>query len=389
MTRILFVTFTAAYGGMERYLMHLLSHIEPSKAETILLNWGVDCYTERVTQRKGALTIQAEPNRRGFLSLLSFFRRTAPDVIVFVKGEPLVFHWSAYLAAKLSRAQRVYAIEQFVPEPTPTRNRRGGRLVTWLRDRVGCRARFLLRMRLQSLLCDTTICGADIVREKLVNDCQYPAAKTIAVPNGVDLKYYSRQDERSRDLRAELGIEDDESVVLCVSRLVKRKGIDVLLEALSRLRTEPIAWKCIIVGTGPLETELQLQAKTFGLRASVLFVGHKEDIRPYLQLADVFALPSYNDCLPGSLLEAMAFGLPCIAGKIDGKSELIADGRNGILVTPGSVDELTNAITLLLTNRRERDRIASNARRRAEELDLDVTMRTTIRILTERPAVAH
>jgi glycosyltransferase involved in cell wall biosynthesis len=218
------------------------------------------------------------------------------------------------------------------------------------------------------------MCLCEVIKERLVNDYRCPPENLITVLNGVDLRWYSLQKDRSSPVRRALAIRPDEHVLVYVGRIVKRKGIDVLLQALSRISREQVSWKCIIVGDGSMRVALSEKANELGLDSSIVFVGHQEDVRPYLQAADVFVHPSYSDGLPFSVLEAMACGLPCIVGTVDGKSEVVVDGENGLLVTPGSIDELTDAIRHLLADQDARERIALNARKRAADFDIDRSM---------------
>lgn len=80
----------------------------------------------------------------------------------------------------------------------------------------------------------------------------------------------------------------------------------------------------------------------------VIFLGHQEDVRPYLQASDVFALPSLAEGMANSLLEAMATGLPCVGTRVGGIVDLIVDGISGLLVEPGDAHRLAEAILRLL-----------------------------------------
>jgi glycosyltransferase involved in cell wall biosynthesis len=377
-TRIAFLTDADCYGGVEKYLEYLICGFDLSKVEPIILDFGTDYYTQPIKQRHNLpITVGTGLKSSGFRGFWSLFREIDPHVIVFVKRNPLMFPLAAHLAAKLSGDRRVCAIEQLIADPPPPKTRMGKSPNSWLRRIAGWRTRLMLRMRLRGRLCDVTICGSDQVREKLVRDYKYPADRTIAVPNGVDLRFYSSRKSRATPVRKDLGMRPDEDVLVCVSRLVKRKGVDTLLEALFAITKEHQFGKCIIVGDGPMKGELSTRASELGLASSVVFVGHKEDVKPYLETGDIFVHATEGDGLPLALLEAMACGLPCIAGTVDGRSEIIVDRENGLLVRPGSVGELTDAIRYLLVNTAERERIAINARRRAEDFSVDETITRT------------
>jgi glycosyltransferase involved in cell wall biosynthesis len=135
---------------------------------------------------------------------------------------------------------------------------------------------------------------------------------------------------------------------------------------MASVRKENASCKCVIVGGGPLENELRAMSLELGLESSVVFVGHSEDVRPYLEIGNVFVLPSQWEGMPLAVLEAMAYGLPCIVTDVGGNREIIVHGEHGYVVTPGSSAELAKAITHLLSHKEERERMGRNARRRVE-----------------------
>jgi glycosyltransferase involved in cell wall biosynthesis len=92
----------------------------------------------------------------------------------------------------------------------------------------------------------------------------------------------------------------------------------------------------------------------------VCFTGWQADVRPWLAALDIFALPSYGEPFSIALLEAMAAGLPAIACLGSGATDIMITGRNGMLVSPGSVDELKQALGALLADPEGRRRIGQD-----------------------------
>ena len=105
-----------------------------------------------------------------------------------------------------------------------------------------------------------------------------------------------------------------------------------------------------------------------GLSASVSFAGFAEDVRPYFEMSDIYVSSSDKEGLGVSIIEAMAYKLPCIVTNIPGHNEVVSHGDNGLLVTPGSAEDLAQAIKHLLVCKEERKRIGINGRKRVEEL---------------------
>jgi glycosyltransferase involved in cell wall biosynthesis len=159
--------------------------------------------------------------------------------------------------------------------------------------------------------------------------------------------------------------------LITVGSLIPRKGIDVLLRALAGVALRP--WTFHIVGAGPEEAALRALAGDLGIAARVEFLGHRppEAIPALLAEADVFLLGSHSEGRPNALVEAMAAGLPVVASRIDGITELLREGESGLLPGAGQVDAWRTAIDALLADAGLRTRLGEGARARVRELGLD------------------
>ena len=140
-------------------------------------------------------------------------------------------------------------------------------------------------------------------------------------------------------------------------RLVKLKGIEFLLEAAAQLRPEFPSLQVEIAGSGPELEDLKVQVARLGLQEHVRFLGWMDDLSSTLRGWDVFVMPSLEEGFPTAALNAMAAGVPVVATTVGGVPELIEDGVNGLLVSPGDVAGLVAALELLLRQRDERLRM--------------------------------
>jgi colanic acid/amylovoran biosynthesis glycosyltransferase len=158
--------------------------------------------------------------------------------------------------------------------------------------------------------------------------------------------------------------------ILCVGRLVPAKGQQVLIEAVGRLVGAGRAVRLRLIGEGPDRRRLEQQVALEGLHEVVRFEGGitQDRIRSFYQQADMFVLPSFAEGLPVVLMEAMAMELPCVSTWIAGIPELIRPGQDGLLVAPGDVEALTQAIARLMDDpalrsalgREGRDRVVAH-----------------------------
>lgn len=157
---------------------------------------------------------------------------------------------------------------------------------------------------------------------------------------GIVTKRFERNNEIRRNTRREFGISDRETVLLSVGEINRNKNHKVVIEAIAELGQKDFRY--IICGTGDFIKEYQRLVKSLGLQKQVLFAGYRTDIDRFYQAADAFVISSFREGLPVSLMEAMSAGLPCIASRIRGNVDLIAESP--LLFDPHNVDSLCAAI---------------------------------------------
>jgi len=358
---VVFIPQTPDFGGAEKHLIEVARALDPSR-ESVIWYYPIDFYSAFLQDRPNVKTL-ARPGKISLRTVWGFWAglvRLRPSVVVFVKGVFNAYPWYAYLAARYSGAGRLIAIEHLIADSPPPPDARTG-IIGRLCRAVGWRARFLLGKRLQGRLADLTVCVSDAVRQRLVMEYKYPAAKTVTLYCGIDLKGFTPA-EGAPDGRSPSAPGGPVRLV-CVARLSPVKRIDLLLEALAMLPAAGPAWKCTIVGGGRLEGDLRAKSEALGLAAAVQFTGHVEDVRPYLEKADVCVLSSEKEGLPLSLVEAMAFGLPCVVTDVGGNREIVLHRKTGLLVEFGSPEALASAIEDLLAHPEERQRMGEEARK--------------------------
>jgi glycosyltransferase involved in cell wall biosynthesis len=185
--------------------------------------------------------------------------------------------------------------------------------------------------------------------------------KLVAIPNGIPPERV--RPSRSRvQVRAELGYEHDEYVIVCVGRLAPQKGLEYLIQAVpsfySRLgRT----LKVVLVGEGPARSAIETQAKSLGIGPQVQFLGFRNDMGDLLEAADLVVLPSFREGLSIALLEAMAARKPIVTTSIGSNLEVTMRGAVALLVPPKNSTALAEAILYLASNPQEADRLARAA----------------------------
>lgn len=165
---------------------------------------------------------------------------------------------------------------------------------------------------------------------------------------GVDTEKYKNICVDKLNKRRELGLSDDDIMLLSVGELIKRKNHEVAIRSVAKLKNENI--KYFIAGIGDLYEYLIELIHEQGLENQVFLLGYRTDIGELCSVSDMFIFPSLQEGLPVALMEAMAVGLPCVASRTRGNSDLIEDCKGGFLVSPKKPSDFTNAITKLLIN---------------------------------------
>jgi glycosyltransferase involved in cell wall biosynthesis len=366
--KILFVVNTVENGGLEKHLIELIRRIRNPAIRLSILCYGPDFYTERLNREKNVcISIRCEREPKSFWGWLQVLRQAQPDVVVFVHGWIWSFPWYVSAAAWMAGVRKRFAI-QHLTAPTRRARDQGMSMRSVLRALLGGWTPCLVRFRISSSFFDRTICVSNAVRESLVNSYRFQAKKTITIHNGVSASEFIPCESNRAALRTRFGLGPKEFVLACVARLTAVKGIDILLLAMARVLRDGVGCKCIIVGDGPLRMQLSEQAQALGLGGHVFFVGFQEDVRPYLQGADAFVLTSHAEGLPLSIIEAMACGLPCVVTNAGGNAEAVRHTIHGIVVPPGSVEDVAVAISYLVGHPQECEQMSRSARDRAREM---------------------
>ncbi len=380
--KVLFVTNAGEFGGTEKHLLELIQRLGRSEVQTLILQVGADVYTDHVKGSESLrLSILSGKLLNSVWDWFRFFRKTGPDVVVFVNGWLWSFPWYSSVAACLAGVRRRFAIQHLIAEPVPVKME--GRLIRNALWRVlGGRKRGVVSLEISALLYNTTICVSNAVRDRLVSDYRFPANKTITIHNGVSLSEFVPSERTRAAFRARRGIGSEEFLLVCVARLSEVKGIDTLLLAMARLLRDGVPCKCVIVGDGPLRGRLLEQAAALGLSGHAFFEGFQISVRQYLQAADAFVLTSHREGLPFSILEAMACGLPSVVTDAGGNAEAVTHGVHGLVVAPGSVEKVADAILYLVAHPRERAEMSRMARGRVREVfDVESQMEEIKRVI--------
>lgn len=206
------------------------------------------------------------------------------------------------------------------------------------------------------------------IRDRLIS-LGIPSGNTRVISNGILVSDYAKPGpEVIRARKQALGLREGSSVIVNLARLTEQKAQRDLLSALKSILHQGRDAQLLLVGDGELRPQLEREIRKSGLEDRVFLLGFRSDSREILQLADIFALPSLEEGLPMSLLEAMATELPVVVSTVGAMPDVVRDRREGLLVPPGDSVRLTSALLELIDHPSFSATLAAGARERVEAL---------------------
>jgi glycosyltransferase involved in cell wall biosynthesis len=211
---------------------------------------------------------------------------------------------------------------------------------------------------------EQVICVSDdLVGKSLA--CGVSQSRCVLIENGVDTQEFARRRDRTSARKA-IGLDPHRKLVGAVGRLSGEKAFDVLIRAADRLWKDGWDFDVVIAGEGDERGRLEALVRELGRADRVRLYGHVADTVPLYEALDVFALSSLREGLPNVVLEAMALEVPVVATRIAGVPRLVREGETGLLVSPGSAEELANGLARVLADAGLAGRLAAAGRREVE-----------------------
>lgn len=200
------------------------------------------------------------------------------------------------------------------------------------------------------MLCDNYIFQTERVKNMFSKKTKN---KGVVIPNAVSNPYISEIEETKRS-----------KVISNMGRLEDQKGQDVLIKAFNKVHQKYPEYKLIIYGEGSKEEELRKLITKLKLENNVILAGKTPKAILEINKSEIFVFTSRYEGMPNALLEAMACGLPCIATNcVAGPSEIIENGKNGILVEVDDIEQITQKIIYLIENKEIANKMGNEAKK--------------------------
>jgi glycosyltransferase involved in cell wall biosynthesis len=318
-------------GGLERVVIDL---VREQRAQ------GLACQVVCLFER-GALAGEVEADG---VPVVACGKRSGLDVGAIARmRQALAAHGTTVLHTHNAAAHYHAVLAALGLGVSRTVNTRHGMGV----QQSGSRREWLFRRTLPRTDAVVTVC--EVARAQVAATGLIPAAKLVAVPNGIRLDAFQpgTADHRAA-LARELGLPAGTRIVGAVGRLNWAKDPQGMVAAFARLHARRPDTALVWVGDGALRGELAAAAHAAGVAARVIALGDRSDVPALLRGFDVYAMSSRTEGYSIALLEACAAGLPIVATDVGGNREIVRDGDNGRLVPAGDPGALAAALEALL-----------------------------------------
>jgi glycosyltransferase involved in cell wall biosynthesis len=226
---------------------------------------------------------------------------------------------------------------------------------------------------------------SEAVKKHLVDDFKINEEKVALIYNGVDVKGYEHlihDDKLKEKLKEHAFLEGP--VVGTIGRLSPVKGYNYLLYAIKEVKKYIPNINLILIGEGPQKDYLMELVEQLGLKENVFFLGSQMNVKQFYPLMDVYVLPSLQEGLGLSLIEAMASQRACIATDVGGITNIIENWEDGLLIEPADSYALSDAIRRLINDTYTKISMGKRAKQKVEQrFDINVTVEKTIEFYSE------
>ncbi len=347
-TKVLHIVPMLSPGGAERVAVHIVTRLNRQSYEPVVVSlWGrMECDLDRLLAEAGVevryLGKRPGFDYRMFYRLHRALRDCSPDI---VHTHLHVLRYALPSLLLLKHASHLHTVHNLAERE------------------IEAGVRWIQRYAFSRGVVPVAV-GEEVA---LSLKRLYGVQRSRVISNGIPTDHYARPQTSRQEWRTREGFGENDVLFVCVARFADQKNHALLLKAFAQGPASDPSALLILVGEGVLQEKLEQQTHELGIARQVHFLGVRSDIPELLGAMDVFALSSDYEGNPLSVMEAMAAGLPIAATAVGGVPNLLENGKEGFIVQPGNVQDLSNAMSLLLGNGELRQSLGKAAARRARE----------------------
>lgn len=348
MKKTIFFVSSLGDGGAQRVISILSEMMAKTGMRVEIVTYLDAPVAYEISPEVKVISAQKNTGKKSILSnliwLRSYFKKNASIVLSFMAP----FNMLALLALMGTKVPIVVA-DRNDPSKVPEKQ-----LIRFGRDFLYCFADHVV-----------------VQTEDNKSYFKYLDKKTAVIYNPVDLKEYTGSALKSIK----------EKKIVTAARLERQKNQQMLLDAFAVVEKKFPEYQLVIYGNGNYRKELEAHVKELGLEHKIFLPGSFSDLYERIKTASLFVLSSNYEGMPNALIEAMCLGLPVISTKVSGATDLIQHQKNGLLVSVGSEDELSEAMVLLLSNDQLREQMAFEAEKISKKLDPNEILKQWLEII--------
>lgn len=224
--------------------------------------------------------------------------------------------------------------------------------------------------------------SSEVKADLVAHGCRPERVRVLL--NGIDHRAFRRDRARVAEARLRFGVADGQIAIGAVGRLEPQKRFDLLIAAFATVRETCPSAQLLIAGDGSLKQALQSQIDARHLGSCCRLLGQVDDVPLFHHAMDLFVQSSTYEGTPNAVLEAMALETPIVATDVGGTAELLAHGREGLIVPPGDIEALVSAMRNVLSDTTAAGSRVAAARRRVEtDLSFECRLRALESIYRE------
>ncbi len=347
--KLLHLTFDMHIGGTEQVIKNLVEATDPSKFKIsiLCLEAPIGPFGEMLSKK--GFQIDAIARKEGFdLKLIFKIRK----YLIHHKIEVLHCHqytpWVYGVLAALKTGIKVIFTEhgRFYPDRS-----------NWKRRYINP---FLVR------LTDHITAISKATKQALIDYEFIPSSKIEVIYNGIAELIVN--ESRTKEIRTKHSISNNTLVLGTIARLDPIKNHRLLITAFADIHQQNPNTVLLLVGDGETRAELEQLVRQLKISDDVIFTGYRPEPVDYLQMIDIFLLPSLSEGTSMTLLEAMSLSKPCVVTDVGGNPEIIKDQVSGLVIPSNDHDRLVTACDLLIGDSHFREQLGMAGRQRFEKL---------------------
>ncbi len=336
MITICFVIGQLSTGGTEKQLYELLKDINKKTFQPIVISLSEGGVWADEIRKLGIDVFELKRRKNIEFSrlfrLIKLFKSIKPAIV-----HCYLFSANSYgrLAAIINRIPIIIASERNLPEIG--------------KDKKNYQ---IYIDKILSFFSDGIICNSQTAADLLINKYKFNKNKIFVIHNGINLTSLNYFPPKYNP------------TIGTVCRLSPQKNLRLFLDLARVLLEKKNDLKFLIVGDGPMRSELETYAKKLEIQKNIFFFGEQRNVFKFLKEMNVFVLTSLYEGLSNSIMEAMLSGLPVVATDVGGNRELIVDGETGFLCEPNNLSDMVEKVIYLINNPQEAKKMGEKGRKR-------------------------